>query len=107
MGSRTGSLSTSEGRKQVSLAMLFWAYLAANTYADLSRTSDYVLEELNRLVPSFEQLIPNAKIHLLQSIVSKILVETVFDAYFVGLSVEQSEGFAQMEQFLASFASSA
>jgi hypothetical protein len=52
-------------------------------------------------------LISSAKIHLIQSIVSKILVELVFDAYFVGLSADQSREFAQMERFLASFSSSA
>ncbi|OIW27411.1 hypothetical protein CONLIGDRAFT_579207 [Coniochaeta ligniaria NRRL 30616] len=74
---------------------------------DLSRISDSTLAELNRLVPSYEELISSAKIHLIQSVVSKILVELVFDAYFLGLSVDQSREFAQMEQFLASFSSSA
>lgn len=71
--------------------------------ADLSRAPDSTLAELGRLVPSFEELILSAKIHLLQSIVSKILVEQVFDAYFVGLSAEQSREFTQMEKFLSSF----
>lgn len=74
---------------------------------DLSRASDSTLAELNRLVPSYEDLIMSAKIHLIQSIVSKILVELVFDAYFVGLSADQSRDFVQMEQYLASFSSSA
>lgn len=68
--------------------------------------SDSTLAELNRLVPSYDELAMNAKIHLLQSIVSRILVEQVFEAYFVGLSAEQSREFAQMEEFLASFSSS-
>jgi hypothetical protein len=63
------------------------------------------VEELHRLVPSYEELVMSAKIHLIQSIVSRILVEQVFDAYFVGLSPEQSNEFAQMEKLLASFAS--
>ncbi|KAB5585846.1 hypothetical protein GE09DRAFT_1210433 [Coniochaeta sp. 2T2.1] len=74
---------------------------------DLSMASDTTLAELTRLVPSYEELMLSAKVHLIQSIVSRILVELVFDAYFVGLSDEQSREFAQMEQFLASFASSA
>lgn len=65
------------------------------------------MAELNRLVPSYEELISTAKIHLIQSIVSRLLVELVFDAYFVGLSAEQSREFTRMEQFLASFAPSA
>jgi activating signal cointegrator complex subunit 1 len=70
---------------------------------DLSRANDSVLTELSRLVPSYEDLVVNAKIHLLQSIVSRILVEVIFDAYFVGLSAEQSREFSQMEKFLSSF----
>ena len=74
---------------------------------DLSRASESTLAELNRLVPSYEELISGAKIHLIQSVVSRILVGLVFDVYFVGLSAEQSGDFAKMEQFLAYFASSA
>jgi hypothetical protein len=44
---------------------------------------------------------------LIQSIVSRILVEHIFDVSFVGLPAEQSEQFEKMERFLASFASSA
>lgn len=74
---------------------------------DLSRASDSSLAELNRLVPSYEDLIMSAKIHLIQSIVSRVLVELIFDAYFVGLSADQSREFVQMEQYLASFSPSA
>lgn len=73
---------------------------------DLSRTSDSTLAELGRLVPSYDELISSAKIHLIQSIVSRLLVEFVFDAYFVGLTAEQSRDLAQMERLLASFAPS-
>lgn len=65
------------------------------------------MAELSRLIPSCDDLISSAKIHLIQSIVSRLLVELVFDAYFVGLSAEQTNDLAQMEKFLASFASSA
>lgn len=44
-----------------------------------------------------------SKVHLLQSIVSRILVELVFDAYFVGLPPEKALQLAELEAFLSSF----
>lgn len=61
------------------------------------------LAELGELVPMYEELAQTAKVHLLQSIVSKVLVEMVFDAYFVGLSNGQTRDFRQMEELLSSF----
>jgi hypothetical protein len=51
----------------------------------------------------YEELAQTAKVHLLQSVVSKILVEMVFEAYFVGLSPEQTRYFRQMEHLLSTF----
>ena len=51
----------------------------------------------------YEDLVQTAKVHLLQSIVSRILVEMVFDGYFVGLSDEQTQQFRQMERMLSEF----
>jgi transcription termination factor NusB len=61
------------------------------------------LAELNELVPMYEELVHTAKVHLLQSLVSRILVETVFSAYYPGLSEEQTKQFRQMEELLSSF----
>lgn len=66
-----------------------------------------VLSELGRLVPAYEELVlKNAKIHLLQSIVSRLLVEVIFNAYFVGLTAEREREFREMEKFLGSFGES-
>ncbi|CAM1509330.1 Fc.00g030690.m01.CDS01 [Cosmosporella sp. VM-42] len=73
---------------------------------DLEDLDEATLAELNELVPMYEDLAQTAKVHLLQSIVSRILVEMVFDAYFVGLSDEQTQQFRQMERMLSEFASS-
>ncbi|KAM7206313.1 AKAP7 2'5' RNA ligase-like domain containing protein [Rhypophila sp. PSN 637] len=73
---------------------------------EISKSNEKTLDELGRLVPMYENLASTSKIHLIQSLVSQILVEHVFDAYFVGLSSELSQQFTQMETFLASFASS-
>lgn len=59
--------------------------------------------EIAALVPTYEELAKTAKVHFLQSLVSRILVDTIFDAYFVGLSPEQTSLFRDMEQLLASF----
>ena len=61
-----------------------------------------VVEELARLVPMYEELADVIKVHLLQSAVSGILVEMVFNAYFVGLSREQTDRFREVEEFLRS-----
>jgi activating signal cointegrator complex subunit 1 len=61
-----------------------------------------MLEELARLVPQFEELVSSAKVPLLQSIVSRILVETIFDAYFVGLTPEQTQQLQESEALIAS-----
>ncbi|TQV95477.1 hypothetical protein IF1G_05306 [Cordyceps javanica] len=58
--------------------------------------------EINELVPMYEELARTAKVHLLQSVVSRILVDMIFDAYFVGLSPAQAGLFRQMEELLAS-----
>ena len=50
----------------------------------------------------YQELAGPAKVHLLQSIVSRTLVQLVFDVYFVGLSASQSTRCLEMETFLAS-----
>ncbi|KAL7930071.1 hypothetical protein V8C35DRAFT_169101 [Trichoderma chlorosporum] len=74
--------------------------------ADLSKASDDTLTELGQLVPMYEELIHTSKVHLLQSIVSSILVDMVFDAYYVGLSEQDTQRIQQMEQLLSSLCSS-
>ncbi|RCI13253.1 hypothetical protein L249_0346 [Ophiocordyceps polyrhachis-furcata BCC 54312] len=72
---------------------------------DVSHLDDETAVELRRLVPSYELLLlHSAKIHLLQSVVSGILVDSVFSAYFAGLSDEQMRDFGRMEDLLCSFA---
>ncbi|KAK7424218.1 hypothetical protein QQZ08_008706 [Neonectria magnoliae] len=73
---------------------------------NLEGLDEATLAELNELVPMYEELVHTAKVHLLQSIVSRILVDMVFNCYFVGLSDEQEQQFRQMEKMLSSFGSS-
>ncbi|EGR46010.1 uncharacterized protein TRIREDRAFT_80771 [Trichoderma reesei QM6a] len=73
---------------------------------DLSKASDDTLAELSRLVPMYEELVHTSKVHLLQSIVSSILVDMVFNAYYVGLSEQETQHIQQMERLLSSLCSS-
>ncbi|PNY23770.1 Uncharacterized protein TCAP_06288 [Tolypocladium capitatum] len=92
-----------ECRRQPALAPSLARRAANAGAADLSAVDEATLAELNELVPMYEELAHPAKIHLLQAVVSKILVEMVFDAYFVGLSPDQTRHFRQMEQLLCLF----
>lgn len=55
------------------------------------------------MVPMYEDLISTAKVHLLQSLVSKVLMDMIFDVYYVGLSKVQAQQFRDMEATLLSY----
>jgi hypothetical protein len=73
---------------------------------DLAVADEPTLEELGRLVPMYVDLVMTSKVHLLQSVVSRILFEQVFDTYFVGLSSEHAKQLIETEAFLSSFGKS-
>lgn len=73
------------------------------TTPDIASADEAAIAELNELVPMYEELAKTAKVHLLQSVVSRILVEMVFKAYFVGLTEDQTELFRKMEEMLLEF----
>ena len=50
----------------------------------------------------YEELASAARIPLLQSVVSRLLVELVFDAYFVGLPSHVAAQIRELEGFLSS-----
>lgn len=70
---------------------------------DLFKAGETELRELAELVPMYEELAHIAKIQLLQSIVSRVLVQRVFRAYFVGLSPDQEQQLRQTEKLMTSF----
>ncbi|KAI2631908.1 hypothetical protein GGR54DRAFT_5180 [Hypoxylon sp. NC1633] len=76
-----------------------------NKHVDFTRVDEAIIDDLGELVPMYEQLAAPAKVHLLQNVVSSILVETVFNAFFVGLPTDQAEHLAQVEKYLASICS--
>ena len=56
---------------------------------------------MGRVVPMFEEILAlGGKIHLIQSVVSMLLVEMVFGAYFVGLTGEQERVIREAEEML-------
>ncbi|CAK7272770.1 hypothetical protein SEPCBS57363_005314 [Sporothrix epigloea] len=64
-------------------------------------------DALAQLVPMYEELKHSAKLHLLQSAVSRILVDLVFESYFIGLSSDQAAQLSQVESLLNIFAGTA
>jgi len=77
----------------------------ADTEAETSKAPDNTLTTLENLVPTYEFLASSSKIHLIQSLVSQILVTHVFSAYFVGLAPEQATELANVEKTLSNFGS--
>lgn len=60
-------------------------------------------EELARLIPTHESLAATSKIQFVQSLVSRLLVESIFQPYFIGLSKEQTEDFEKVEKTISNF----
>ncbi|KAI1117520.1 hypothetical protein F5Y14DRAFT_352025 [Nemania sp. NC0429] len=66
---------------------------------DLSRADSSIIDDLSHLVPMYEELAVNeTKAAFLQSVVSTILVEMIFDAYFIGLTEQQATQLGQIEK---------
>ncbi|KAI1506527.1 hypothetical protein F5X99DRAFT_403889 [Biscogniauxia marginata] len=73
---------------------------------DLKKADQAAVDDLSALVPMYEELaVSETKPHLLQSVVSSILVEMIFKAYFVGLPEEHAAQLSQVEKYLASLGS--
>jgi hypothetical protein len=72
------------------------------TAADATGADEDAISEVARLVPMYEELASASRIQLLQSLVSRLLVELVFDAYFVGLPGNVAGQIKQLEAFLSS-----
>lgn len=72
---------------------------------DFTHADQAVIHELSELVPMYELLASSSKVHLLQSVVSSVLVEIIFNAYFVGLPRDRADQLAQVEKCLGSLTS--
>ncbi|KAJ8131061.1 hypothetical protein O1611_g2564 [Lasiodiplodia mahajangana] len=73
---------------------------------DLGRADQSIIDDLGKLVPMYEELaVSETKAALLQSVVSSILVEMIFNMYFVGVPEEQATQFGQIEKYFAHLSS--
>lgn len=71
--------------------------------SDTDKADEEVQEQLLRLVPTYQSLASSSKVHLIQSLVSRLLVEHIFEAYFIGLPSEQAEKLSEAEKYLGTF----
>ncbi|EKD17036.1 hypothetical protein MBM_04613 [Drepanopeziza brunnea f. sp. 'multigermtubi' MB_m1] len=67
--------------------------------------ADASTREHESVGPTFESLAASAQFHLIQSLVSRLIVEHIFGGYFVGLSSKQAEDLSNVERSLSSFGS--
>ncbi|KAI2468256.1 hypothetical protein F4781DRAFT_275694 [Annulohypoxylon bovei var. microspora] len=75
------------------------------TKLDFTHVDRTIIHDLDELVPMYEELASSSKVHLLQNVVSSILVERIFNAYFVGVPKDQADQLAHVEKYLASLSS--
>lgn len=87
----------------LSLYMKFYLVemLTANT--DVEKANDETKEQLLKLVPTYESLATASKVHLIQSLVSRLLVDRIFNEYFIGLSREHAGDLSRVEEYLGEF----
>ncbi|KFY25321.1 hypothetical protein V493_04704, partial [Pseudogymnoascus sp. VKM F-4281 (FW-2241)] len=68
---------------------------------DVKGVGEETRERLEELCPLWEVIAGTAKVHLIQSIVSMLLVKRVFQRYFVGLPEEREKELMGFEAWLA------
>jgi hypothetical protein len=70
---------------------------------DIEKASDETRDQLLQLVPTYESLATSSKVHLIQSLVSRLLVDRIFNEYFIGLPKERAEDLSKAENYLCEF----
>lgn len=73
------------------------------SWVDVEKANDETREQLLQLVPTYDSLASSSKVHLIQSLVSRLLVEHIFSKYFIGLSKEHADDLSKVEQYLGEF----
>ena len=71
--------------------------------ADTEKASNEIRDQLLQLVPTFESLATSSKVHLIQSLVSRLLVDRIFNEYFIGLPKERAIELSKAEKYLGEF----
>lgn len=69
---------------------------------DLQKSREQTRDALQLLVPTYESQITTGKIHLIQSLVSRIIHDSIFASYFVGLPAERAAELQSTEKYLLS-----
>ncbi len=77
--------------------------LIINPIIEPSEADEDTKEKLLRLVPTYETLAATSKIYFIQSLVSRLLIENIFQPCFVGLSKEHADELSRVEKYLSSF----
>ncbi|KAG9246751.1 hypothetical protein BJ878DRAFT_416245 [Calycina marina] len=72
---------------------------------NLDKANSDTKENLLHLVPTYDTLATISKIHLIQAIVSRLLLNTIFEEYFVGLPRSRATELRDIEKYLRSFGS--
>lgn len=72
---------------------------------DVEKANGETCEQLLQLVPTYESLAASSKVHLIQSLVSRLLVDRIFNEYFIGLSKEHADDLSKVEKYLGEFGS--
>jgi activating signal cointegrator complex subunit 1 len=92
--------------RKAKLGRYFWPYIfALNTdhlISDVLRAKEETRDMLLSLVPTYESQLATAKIHLIQSLVSRILVKSIFSSYFVGIPESRAAELQNTEKYLYS-----
>jgi activating signal cointegrator complex subunit 1 len=70
---------------------------------DIEKASDETRDQLLQLVPTYESLATSSKVHLIQSLVSRLLVDRIFNEYFIGLPKERADDLSKAEKYLSEF----
>ena len=70
---------------------------------DIEKASDETRDQLLLLVPTYESLATSSKVHLIQSLVSRLLVDRIFNEYFIGLPKERANDLSKAENYLGKF----
>lgn len=79
----------------LSLQRTLWHHLL--TLSDIDKANDGIQEHLMSLVPNYESLAASSKLPLIQSIISSLLMESIFEEYFVGLARDHAHELKKVE----------
>ena len=84
-----------------------WLYVCeTDRFLDTTKADQKTSEELLLLVPTYETLAGASKIHLIQSLVSTVLVKEIFEAYFVGLPDDRARQLESTQSYMSQFGKS-